>query len=82
MQMGICKRHQWVEIDQVLKPEFKKILNVNVRSCLDYLYGSTSAGAMGIPVAAEENDIFLLDSVFNLLSSRDPIIRDLSLGER
>jgi len=78
MRMGTFKRHQWAEIDYDFKVGIREVLNLNDRSCLDYLYGSTSAGAMGMPVAAEEGDIFRLDSAFKLLSSKDPIIRDIS----
>jgi len=79
--MGTYKRHQLAEIDDDLKVGIRKVLNLNDKSCLDYLYGLTFAGAMGIPVAAEESDIFRLDSAFKLLSSKDPIIRDLSERE-
>jgi len=84
MRMGTYQKTQWAQIDNAFKKEIRTALFLNEHSSLDYLYGSTSAGAMRIPVAAEESEIFRIDSAFKLLSTKDPIVQELAgreLGE-
>jgi len=81
MRMGTYSKVQWAELDEAFKIEIRKVLSLPDSSTLDYIYGSTTAGAIGIPIAAEESDIFRIDTAFKLLSSKDSIIRELSRKE-
>ena len=75
MRMGQFKKTDWEKVDTELRPHFKRILHLPSRSTNNYIYGSTSGGACGIPITAEESQIFLIDSAFKLLTSNDLIIQ-------
>ncbi|GBN57980.1 hypothetical protein AVEN_151106-1 [Araneus ventricosus] len=51
----------------------KIILNLPEIASNKYLYGSRKLGCMGMPIAAEESDLNLIDSAFKVLTSRDEI---------
>jgi hypothetical protein len=78
MRMGIYQKNQWDELDDEFKRQIRKVLSLPESSSLEYMYGSASAGALAIPIAAEESDIFRLDSAFKLLSSKDPIVQEMA----
>src|SRR5882757_11494462 len=78
MRMETFQKHQWAELDVEFKREIRKVLSLPESSALEYMYGSTSAGALAIPLAAEESDIYRLDSAFKLLSSKDPIVKQMA----
>ena len=81
MRMGTYTKVEWEGLDEDLKKEVRTVLNLPDNSSLDYMYGSRTSGAIGLPNAAEEGEIFRIDSAFKLLSSKDPTIRDISKRE-
>lgn len=71
MRMGTLGKDAWKRL--------KRTLYLPAKATNDYLYGSTSAGAAGIPVAAETSDACRIDNAFKLLSSTDSEVRDMAL---
>ncbi|GIY13587.1 reverse transcriptase domain-containing protein [Caerostris darwini] len=57
----------------VLRKDLKDTLNLPIEASNEYLYGQRLLGCCGIPIAAEESDINLVDTAFKLLTSRDEI---------
>ncbi|XP_069176419.1 uncharacterized protein [Procambarus clarkii] len=72
------KKTAWTKLDDALKPHIKKTLYLPSRAANGYLYGSTRAGSCGIPLAAEDSDLFLIDTAFKLLNSPDVDTRDIA----
>jgi len=68
-------------VDETLRPLIKKTLYLQSRASNEYLYGTASSGSCGIPIAAEDSDIFLIDSAFKLLTSPDINTRELALND-
>lgn len=73
----------WSIIDNSLKPLIKKSLGLPSNAANEYLYGNREDGLFGIPLAAEDSDIALIDGGggFKLLTSNDKIIQRLAWGE-
>ena len=69
------------KFDTQIRPLIKKTLYLPARSSNEYLYGSAARGACGLPIAAEDSDIFLVDTAFKLLTSNDPTIHQLANTE-
>ena len=72
---------QYSQFDTRIRPLLKKTLSLPTRAANEYLYGSTDAGACGIPIAAEDSDLFLIDTAFKLLTSPDDVIKRLAENE-
>lgn len=70
---------QWKRLDDTLRPLLKRTLYLPGNAANGYLCGSTTAGAVGIPIAAETSDACRVDNAFKLLSSTDLEVRDLAL---
>ncbi len=68
-------------MDEALRPHLKETLYLPTTSANDYLYGSTNAGACGIPLAAEDSDLFLIDNAFKLITSKDVGVAELALRD-
>ncbi|XP_054720779.1 uncharacterized protein T26G10.4-like [Uloborus diversus] len=79
MRTGQFGKEDWKRIDSALRREIKKTLNLPVEASNNYLYGSREAGCCGLPILAEDSDLYLADTALKLLSSRDPIVRDIAL---
>ncbi|CAL1299401.1 unnamed protein product [Larinioides sclopetarius] len=73
MRTGIHKKTDWAKIDVAIRKAIKEILNLPQEASNKYLYGNRKLGCIGIPIAAEESDLNLIDSAFKLLTSRDEI---------
>ena len=69
---------QYEDLDRQLRPLIKKTLYLPTRSSNEYIYGSSFNGACGVPIAAEDSDLFLIDTAFKLLTSPDPVIKSLA----
>ncbi|GIY24082.1 reverse transcriptase domain-containing protein [Caerostris darwini] len=61
------------KIDKVIRKEVKNTLNLPTEASNDYVYGQRKLGCCGLPIAAEDSDLNLVDTAFKLLSSRDEI---------
>lgn len=79
MRAGTLGKEQWKRLDDALRPLLKRTLYLPGNAANGYLYGSTKAGAVGIPIAAETSDACRVDNAFKLLSSTDMEVRDLAL---
>ncbi|XP_049527461.1 uncharacterized protein LOC125947135 [Dermacentor silvarum] len=79
MRCGSLGKAEWSRLDTTLRPLIKKTLYLPANAANDYLYGSSAAGAIGIPVAAEISDVCRIDNAFKLLSSADKEVQDLAL---
>lgn len=61
----------WQQLDDHLHKLIKSTLYLSNFATNDYLYGSAAAGSCGIPLAAEDSDVFVIDSAFKLLTTPD-----------
>ncbi|GBN17597.1 Retrovirus-related Pol polyprotein from type-2 retrotransposable element R2DM, partial [Araneus ventricosus] len=73
MRTGTFNKTVWAKLDTAMRKFIKIILNLPEIASNKYLYGSRKLGCMGMPIAAEESDLNLIDSAFKLLTSRDEI---------
>lgn len=78
LRRNIWTKGDLKKIDDVLRPEIKKTLNVPNEASNAYIYGPRSEGCCGIPLLNDEADVFSIDSAFKLLSSKDPIVLELA----
>lgn len=77
------KKKKWKEIDDCIKPTIKRTLGLppHPNAANEYLYRARVDGLLAIPLAAENSDIAHIDGGVKLLTSKDPIIRNLAWGE-
>ncbi|GIY87961.1 retrovirus-related Pol polyprotein from type-2 retrotransposable element R2DM, partial [Caerostris darwini] len=73
MRTAQFPKEDWARVDKVLRKDIKDTLNLPVEASNEYLYGQRRLGCCGIPIAAEESDMNLVDTAFKLLTSRDDI---------
>ncbi|GIY79110.1 retrovirus-related Pol polyprotein from type-1 retrotransposable element R2, partial [Caerostris darwini] len=73
MRTAQFPKEDWARVDKVLKKDIKDTLNLPIEASNEYIYGQRRLGCCGIPIAAEESDINLVDTAFKLLTSRDDI---------
>ncbi|GBO08329.1 hypothetical protein AVEN_246030-1 [Araneus ventricosus] len=73
MRTGTFSKTVWAKLDTAMRKFIKIILNLPEIASNEYLYGSRKLGCIGMPIAAEESDLNLIDSAFKLLTSRDEI---------
>ncbi|GIY55745.1 retrovirus-related Pol polyprotein from type-2 retrotransposable element R2DM [Caerostris darwini] len=73
MRTGQFPKEDWGKIDKLLRKDIKGTLNLPSEASNEYLYGQRRLGCCGIPLAAEEADINLVDTAFKLLTSRDDL---------
>lgn len=71
----------WNTFDTQLRAELKKLLRLPSNAANCFLYGSPTKACLGLPILGEESDLFLIDSAFKLLSSKDPFVRELALRD-
>lgn len=81
MRTGTVGKTEWARLDEALRPLIKQTLYLPPGASNDYIYGSSRAGACGIPCAAETSDVCRVDSVFKLLTSRDPEVARMALDD-
>jgi len=72
-------KKEWIALDNAIRAEMKRTLNLPDRASNDYIYGSRSGGGCNIPVLADDSDVLTIDGAFKLLTSRDPIVQELAL---
>lgn len=65
----------WTKIDDFIKPNLKRTLGLQSNAAYEYLYGESTDGPFGIPLAADDSDIAHINGGFKLLTSKDPILR-------
>ncbi|GIX97743.1 retrovirus-related Pol polyprotein from type-1 retrotransposable element R2 [Caerostris darwini] len=80
MRTAQFKKTDWERIDKLLRKELKTTLSLPEHAANEYLYGHRKHGCLGIPIAAEESDLNLIDSAFKLLTSRDERLRELAIA--
>lgn len=59
-------------LDESLRPLLKKLFGLPQRAGNPFLYGPFKKGSAGLPLLAEEADIFAIDTAFKILTSKDP----------
>ncbi|CAK9301277.1 unnamed protein product [Gordionus sp. m RMFG-2023] len=69
------------KIDKEIRSVIKSILSLPRSAVNNYIYGSCKLGAIGIPLLAEDSDIYRIDNAYKLLTSKDPLIRELAMTE-
>ncbi|XP_054720784.1 uncharacterized protein LOC129230410 [Uloborus diversus] len=67
----------WGKIDTMVRREVKRTLNIPMEAARD-LYGKRDKGSLAIPCAAEDSDLYRIDSAFKLLTSRDPDVQTIA----
>nr|XP_045589259.1 uncharacterized protein LOC123751200 [Procambarus clarkii] len=78
MRTWQLRKGDWQELDDHLRKLIKSTLYLPTRATNDYLYGSAAAGSCGIPLAAEDSDVFVIDSAFKLLTTPDQDTRNIA----
>ncbi|GIY87766.1 retrovirus-related Pol polyprotein from type-1 retrotransposable element R2 [Caerostris darwini] len=73
MRTAQFPKGDWGKVDKVILKEVKHTLNLPNEASNDYVYGHRKLGCCGLPIAAEDSDLYLVDTAFKLLSSRDEI---------
>ncbi|XP_040069564.1 uncharacterized protein LOC115325817 isoform X2 [Ixodes scapularis] len=81
MRTGTVGKTEWARLDEALWPLIKRTLYLPPGASNDYIYDSSRAGACGIPCAAETSDVCRVDSVFKLLTSREPEVPPMALDD-
>lgn len=56
----------------------KTTLNLPPRASNDFPYGSRPLGCLGVRLVAEDSDVVTVDGAYKLLTSPDPVIRNLA----
>ncbi|GIY32124.1 hypothetical protein CDAR_217461, partial [Caerostris darwini] len=62
MRTAQFPKEDWARIDRLLRRDLKDTLNLPMEASNEYLYGQRRLGCCGIPLAAEEADINLVDT--------------------
>lgn len=78
MRTNQLGKKQWREVDTHIRPSIKRLLGLPPNAANEYLYGAKDDGLFGIPLAADDSDIALIDGGVKLLTSKDYIIRDMA----
>ncbi|GIY22737.1 retrovirus-related Pol polyprotein from type-2 retrotransposable element R2DM [Caerostris darwini] len=73
MRTAQFPKGNWKKIDKLIHKEVKSTLNLPTEASNEYIYGHRKFGCCGLPIAAEDADINLVDSAFKLLSSKDEL---------
>ncbi|KAF8789729.1 Retrovirus-related Pol polyprotein type-1 like protein [Argiope bruennichi] len=81
MRTAQFKKTNWEVVDKALRPGIKNTLNLPENAANEYIYGNRSLGCCGIPIAAEESDLNLIDTAFKLLTSKDDCVARLTLEQ-
>lgn len=81
MRCGVLTKTDWRRLDDAVRPLVKKTLYLPVNATNHYVYGSTSAGAAAIPVAAELSDVCRIDNAYKLLTTADLELRDMAFRD-
>ncbi|XP_054720781.1 uncharacterized protein LOC129230408 [Uloborus diversus] len=81
MRTSQFAKSDWAELDKHIRPLIKKTLNIPKNAANEYFLGPSERGLFGIPVSAEDSDISHIDSAFKLLTSKDPIVKELAWDE-
>lgn len=71
-------KDSWARLDKELRKHLKEVLGLPKEANPGYLYGNTDEGCLGIPMAANDADIAVIDSAFKLLMSDDPRVKNLA----
>ncbi|GIY77568.1 retrovirus-related Pol polyprotein from type-1 retrotransposable element R2 [Caerostris extrusa] len=80
MRTGQFKKTDWERVDRMLKKEVKATLNLPDGASNEYLFGNRKQGCIGLPIAAEESELNLIDTAFKLLTSSDDIVSHEALS--
>ena len=81
MRTAQLQKGDWKKLDDYDRAGVKTTLNVPREASNDYLYGPTGRGCIGIPVAAQDSDYYLIDVAFKLLSTNETHTAELALGD-
>ncbi|GIX97735.1 retrovirus-related Pol polyprotein from type-1 retrotransposable element R2 [Caerostris darwini] len=73
MRTGQFKKTDWERVDKMLKKEIKTTLNLPDGASNEYLFGHRKQGCIGLPIAAEESELNLIDTAFKLLTSDEVV---------
>lgn len=78
LRTGTLTKTDWKKLDQFIRPMLKTTLNLPQRASNDFLYRSRQMGCLGIPLTAEDSDVVTVDGAYKLLTSPDPVIRNIA----
>ncbi|GBM96076.1 hypothetical protein AVEN_111464-1 [Araneus ventricosus] len=81
MRTGQFKKTEWDEFDRALRKGIKDTLGLPENACNDYLYGHRKFGCIGIPITAEDSDLYRIDTAFKLLTSKDEKLALMALQD-
>lgn len=66
MRSGKFLKNDWSRVDEILRAEIKKTLNVPQEAANEYITDLDVSDSVFFPIAAEESDLSLIDSAFKL----------------
>lgn len=78
MRTAQHSKSDWAAFDKDLRALIKDVLHLPKHATRGYLYGSTSDGCLGIPLAAFDAEVAHIDTGFKLLMSNDEIVKNLA----
>ncbi|GIY16919.1 retrovirus-related Pol polyprotein from type-2 retrotransposable element R2DM [Caerostris extrusa] len=78
MRTAQFPKGDWARIDKAILKEVKNTLNLPTEVSNEYFIGQKKLVCCGLPIAAEDSYINLIDTAFKLLSSRDEMCYCLS----
>lgn len=78
LRTGALTKSDWKKLDHFIRPMLKTTLNLPIRASNDFLYCFRPMGCLGIPLIAEDSDVVTVDGAYKLLTSPDPVIRNLA----
>ncbi|GBO44275.1 Retrovirus-related Pol polyprotein from type-1 retrotransposable element R2 [Araneus ventricosus] len=81
MRTGQFMKTEWDEFDRALRKGIKDTLGLPDNACNDYLYGHRKFGCIGIPITAEDSDLYRIDTAFKLLTSKDEKLALMALQD-
>ncbi|XP_075723811.1 uncharacterized protein LOC142765890 [Rhipicephalus microplus] len=81
MRCGVLSTTDLRRLDDAIRPLVKRTLYLPANAPTNYIYGSSSGGSVGIPVAAKLSDLCHIDSGFKLLTSPDTELRQMALDD-
>ncbi|GFS94224.1 reverse transcriptase domain-containing protein, partial [Nephila pilipes] len=74
-------KSDWSSVDKAILKEVKEILGLPSSASNHYVWGSRDHGCCGVPSAAVDSDLYLIDSAFKLLNSQDEDVATLALAQ-
>ncbi|GFY56808.1 uncharacterized protein TNIN_474721 [Trichonephila inaurata madagascariensis] len=81
MRTAQLDKTSWKAVDTFVKGEVKKNLSLPTNASVNYLSAHRNFGGCDLPSAADDSDFYLIDTAFQLLTSKDEDVTIQALGQ-